>query len=55
MSSPELDGPMGQCAVTGKMVPEDELITIQGQRRVRGGQSDFAGSVEVGRNHAGGI
>jgi uncharacterized RDD family membrane protein YckC len=24
--------PMGQCAVTGKMVPEDELVTIQGQR-----------------------
>jgi uncharacterized RDD family membrane protein YckC len=23
---------MGQCAVTGKIVPEDELVTIQGQR-----------------------
>jgi uncharacterized RDD family membrane protein YckC len=32
MSAPELDVPMGQCAVTGKMVPEDELVTIQGQR-----------------------
>jgi uncharacterized RDD family membrane protein YckC len=23
---------MGQCAITGKMVPEDELVTIHGQR-----------------------
>jgi uncharacterized RDD family membrane protein YckC len=32
MSTQELEPPTGLCAVTGKIVPEDELVTIQGQR-----------------------
>ncbi|HEX4124595.1 MAG TPA: RDD family protein [Tepidisphaeraceae bacterium] len=32
MTTQSADIPMGQCTVTGKAVPEDELVTFQGQR-----------------------
>ncbi len=55
MSTQELDQPMGQCAVTGKMVPEDELVTIQGQRVCAEGKAILLDRLKAGEGLPGEI
>jgi uncharacterized RDD family membrane protein YckC len=44
---------MGQCAVTGKMVPEDELVTIQGQRVCAEGKAILLDRLKAGESMPG--
>ena len=53
MSMQEIVQPMGQCAVTGKMVPEDELVTIQGQRVCAEGKAILLDRLKAGENAPG--
>lgn len=51
MSADELSQPaMGQCAVTGKIVPEDELVMIQGQRVCAEGKAILLERLKAGES-----
>ena len=48
MGNAPLQPGMGQCSVTGKIVPEDELVTIQGQRVCAEGKAILLARLKAG-------